>query len=562
MARDVDFNVTASDKTGPALAAVERGFAATAKKLQKQQEDVAGSGLIQAVARSSPQLAAKLTGVFSQVASAGPALLVTGLVAAAPALGATISAAVIGGAGVGGVIGGVMLAARDPRVAGAGTQLAQKLLGKLEQDATPFVKPVLTAIGTIDRRFDQSRDHIQSIFRNSAQFVAPLTDGLLSGVDGVLRGFDALVSRGKPVMDQLGTSFNLVGQAFGDAAEIISGGSEDAASALGDLTTAITFSIQSAGALVRILTEAYGVIKFVSPVGEALVDTLGRVTGGQDAASQSAADLAAANELSAKAFQADADATARTNQYLADSEKLMAETAQAARDLTSANQSLYGAETQLGEATARATKARQENGRTLDANTEKGRANREALLAVASAAQKDYEAFVKVNGVGPRSVALGESMRAKFIQTARSLGASSTEANRLANSILGIPQKHDTKINADPRNAVEASKAAKAAINSVHSKTVSVNVSVHASQLASIENRLNRLGGSLYNAADGGWAASDPSSGRARAGGPTPVSVTSNVAVSLDGQPFHAQTVRVVEQTNRRRDFRDRVGAR
>lgn len=561
MARDVEFNVTASDKTGPALAAVERGFKRTAQNLAKQQEDIAGSKLIQAVARSSPLLAAKLTGVFSQVAAAGPALIATGMTAAAPLIGATLSAAVIGGAGIGGVVGGVLLAARDPRVAGAGQQLGQKLLGSLEQDATPFIEPVLAAVGTIERRFDGMNAHLKSIFSSSAGFVQPLTDGLLGGVDGVLRGIDSLVSHAGPVIDELGTDFTRVGQSVGDAFEIISGGSEESAEALGDLTTAITFTVQSTAFLVRALTEVYGVMKFVSPIGEKLVDLLGKVTGGSSDAGNASGDLARGLDLASQSAAANAEATERTNQYLADSEKLMAGAAQAARDLTTANQGLYGAETAVGEATDRATSARKENGRTLDANTKKGRANREALLGVATAAQREYESFVRVNGEGPRSVALGESLRAQFIRTARSFGLSADGAQNLANKILGIPKRHDTKINADPSAAVAASRAAKDALNSIHSRTVSVNVIVNDARLRSVENRLNRMGGSMYGS-ELSFRRSDPSSAVARTGGPNEISVSAGFNVMLDGQPFRQLTVQAIDANNRRRDFRAKVGVR
>lgn len=562
MARDVEFSVAASDKTGPALASVERGFAATAKRLEKQQDDLAGSRLIQAIARSSPQVAAQLTKAFSTAASAGPALLAAGLAVGAPAIGAVLSAAVIGGAGIGGVIGGVLLAAKDPRVAAAGSQLSKNMLGKLEQDAAPFVEPVLTAIGTIDRRFDQMRGHIQSIFKDSANFVAPLTEGALGGIDGVLRGFDSLVAHAGPVINELGHDMTAVGQSVGDAMDTIAGGSTEAADALGDLTTVITFSVQSAGGLVRALTEVYGAMKYVSPIGDGLIDLLGKITGGSDDASKSTTDLARASELAAQAAQADADATARTNQYLADSQKLMAQTAQAARDLTTANQGLYGAETSLGDATDRVTKARKENGRTLDQNTVKGRANREALLGQATAAQRVYEGFVRVNGEGPRSAALAESLRAGFIRSARSFGLSADQAQNLANKILGIPRKHDTKINADPSDAIAASKAAKDHINSVHSRTVSIDVIVNDARLRSVENRLNRMGGSMYGAAGPAWAANDPSSGTARTGGPQQVNVSSAFQVMLDGQPFREITIREVAAANRRRDYRQKVGKR
>jgi hypothetical protein len=378
----------------------------------------------------------------------------------------------------------------------------------------------------------------------------------------VIRGFDSLVDHAQPVINELGTDFTAIGQSVGDAFDTIAGGADESALALHDLTAAITFTVQGTAFLVRGLTEVYGAMAYVSPLGEKLVDLLGGFSGKQDDAGHSAEDLARGLDMSATAMAADAAATERTNQYLADSEKLMQQTAQAARDLTTANQTLYGSETAVGEATDRATAARKKNGQTLDENTEKGRNNREALLGVATAAQREYEAFVRVNGEGPRSAAVGDRLRAAFIKTAESFGLSAGKAKDLANKILGIPPRHDTKINADPRNAVEASKAAKAAINSVHSRTVSVNVNVNAPRLASIENRLNRLGGSMYNAAEQAWQANDPSSGRARTGGPTPVALTSSVAVSLDGRPFREMTAKAIETTNRRRDFRTKVGKR
>lgn len=583
MARDVEFDVTAEDKTGSALAAAERHFEESQKRIDKinkdhttkRQKDLdesaarIGRRLESVFGKAAPKLAQSLA---TSIGSAGPAIAAAGA-AIAPFLGATISAGIIGAAGAGGVIGGVLLAARDPRVSAAGTKLGQTLLGNLEKDAAPFVEPLLKAVDTVENRFQQMNGRISSIFSHSAGFLGPLVDGVLGGVDGILRGFDALVRRGKPVMDALGHSFTIIGDSIGNAFETISGGSEDAATALEYTARTIGAVIEGVGYLVRGLTELFGVITYLPSKMIGVSDALSRLTGigrqynletehtADSSVRATDATAGLVNKVQGLYYTYDTTGAAadRTNKYLEDSADQMADTAQAARDLITANHALYDSETNLGAATDAATKARKENGRTLDANTEKGRANRDALSAVASAAQAEYDAFTRVNSAGPKTAALAETLRGKFIALAQKLGASKTEANNLANSILNIPGKKDVKIEAKS-NAATISRETKDALNSIHSKTVSLTVNVNASRLASIENRLNRLGGSMYNAGGSTWAALDSNSGAARTGGPTPVNVNSNINVALDGAPFYAMTVRAVEARSNRDAWRQKVG--
>ncbi len=118
MARDVEFNVTASDRTGSALAAAERRFQDTGRRISQQQErDNAKTtkGLIEAAKKASPGIIGSLSTAFSTGGKAGGPAIVAALAATAPVIGALISGALLRGAGVGRVIGGVVLAARDPR---------------------------------------------------------------------------------------------------------------------------------------------------------------------------------------------------------------------------------------------------------------------------------------------------------------------------------------------------------------------------------------------------------------------------------------------------------------
>lgn len=582
MARDVEFDVTADDKTGTALASAERHFADSQKRIDKINKDHSvkrqkdldesaakiGRSLESVFGKAAPKLAQSLA---QSLATAGPAIGVAAL-AVAPAIGAVISAGVIGAAGAGGIIGGVLLASRDPRVQAAGKQLGTTLLGQLEQDAGPFIEPVLKAIDTIENRFQQMNGRISSIFSHSSGFLDPLVNGALDGVEGILRGVDALVRRSGPVMESFGRAFRTIGDSIGNAFETISGGSEDAATALDYTANAIGALIEVTGYLIRGLTELYGVLIYIPSKLIGVSDALSRLTGigrqynvetehtADSSVRATDATAGLVNKVNGLYYTYDltGEAMDRTNQYLADSEKAMGDATRAAGDLITANHTLYDSETNLGAAVAAATKARKENGRTLDANTEKGRANRTALSAVASAAQAEYDAFVRVNGVGPKSAAVAETLRGKFIALATKLGASKTEANNLASSILNIPSKKNVKIEAKS-NAATISRETKDALNSIHSKTVSVTVNVNASRLASVERRLNALGGSNF-AAGGTWAALDGNSGVARTGGPSEVNVNNAVSVSLDGVPFYAITVQAARERSERDAWRQKVG--
>ena len=90
---------------------------------------------------------------------------------------------------------------------------------------------------------------------------------------------------------------------------------------------------------------------------------------------------------------------------------------------------------------------------------------------------------------------------------------------------------------------------------------MSVNVVIAKGQLARVQNTLNRLGGANMSIGPG-WSASDTGSGVSRTGGPTPVNVSNNVGVYLDGQPFYAMTVRAVQDRSDRDAWRRKVGHR
>jgi hypothetical protein len=424
--------------------------------------------------------------------------------AAAPLLGATLSAAVIGGAGVGGVIGGVLLAARDPRVAAAGTALGQTLLGQLEKDAAPFVEPVLLGIGKIEGAFRAMDGEIKNIFSVSSGFLAPLEDGVIGAVTGIMRGIDALVTKGKPVIDQLGHSFTQLGNATGDALEVIAGDSGDAAKALKDLTDATSITIEGVGYLVRGLTELYQPLMALPHLW---IDAGEKVLGWDDAA-KSASVTATAVGTAQKALTplvlSAGEAAGKAGLNMTDYADTMNEAAQKSR-------SLYSAQTDVAQAMADAKKAIAENGHTLDINTQKGRDNRKMLVELATKLQAAFEGYRNVGIGSSEAAARANGARDQFIKVATQLGLTRTAAGKLADQ-MGLIKSKRIDFLANTHDAAARIEALKGQIGGVHGKTVSVNVIVNESRLNKVQNQLDRFRaaggpvkkGKAYVVGDGG----------------------------------------------------------
>ncbi len=579
MPRDVEFNVTADDKTGTALASAERHFEESQKRIDKINKDHAskrqndldesaakiGRRLESVFGDVSPKLAQSLAKGFASAGEAVAPVLGGVILGALPLIGATISGAIIGGAGLGGVVGGFLIAAKDARVQGAITSLSTQLQKRLTADASTFIEPAAKAVETIGKAINSI--DFGKIFRDSSKYVAPLAAGVSKFIERIGAGVQAMISKAGPAIESISMGIAGIGDAIGDWFEDMADHGVAAGQALDTVFKTVEFTIRAVGKTVTTLTTAFGLLARVGAFGqEAQLNFIRMSMNAELAATNTEKVSDATRGLTSRvqgfsyAYSSSAEAMDLTNQYLEDSAAAMADAEKAARDLINANHTLFDTETSLGAAVDAATKARKENGRTLDAHTEKGRANREALSGVATAANAEYAAFVRVNGEGPKSAAVAENLRNKFIALATKLGASKTEANNLANSILNIPAKKDVKIKADPSDAIAASRDAKAAINSVNSRSVTLTVNVNASRLASVENRLNRLGGSMYNAANASWAASDMNSGMARTGGPSPVNVNNSIAVNLDGTPFYAMSVQAARQRSERDAWRQKVG--
>lgn len=113
--------------------------------------------------------------------------------------------------------------------------------------------------------------------------------------------------------------------------------------------------------------------------------------------------------------------------------------------LNDAHRKAAGGEIAMEAAIDDATVAIKENGKTMDVNTEKGRANREALLNLADATSNAALAKLEETGSYSKANVVYERGRDQFIKLAEATGLSTKEAKKLADQWIAIP---DMKVSA------------------------------------------------------------------------------------------------------------------
>lgn len=191
------------------------------------------------------------------------------VLAALPLLGAAITGIIIGGAGVGGVVGGIVAAAKDPRVAEAGKQLGATVWENMQTRAQQFfVQPLLQSISRIQSAFFGMSGDLDRIMQNSARFLRPLTEALAFFMQRVVAGLANLTDAADPVIDALGNGIAQVGSELKIMFDSFKDNGVDAAVAIGVVFDILNSIIRATGIALNILTETFGFLAKVGAFGE------------------------------------------------------------------------------------------------------------------------------------------------------------------------------------------------------------------------------------------------------------------------------------------------------
>lgn len=445
-----------------------------------------------------------IQGLSRAVAGVGPAAAVGAplLAGVAAFVGGTAAGGILAQGVVAAVSSGIRIAAQDTRVKIAGKQLGDDLLGQLEEAAGAFVPATLQAMDIVRAEVKTLQPELQGIFDAAAGYVRPLTLGITGLVKNALPGLRKGIQAAGPVVDSISRGLPRIGKAVGDIFGDLADNAAEAAEALDITFGIITTGIRIVGGLVNVLAESYGWLDKISAVMTGDWGHFAEIINRQDQAKHGATELGAAWRALSQADPGTEALWQRQillNKSMADGIKQAGGLKQALDLLNGGALSAREAERSYQEAIDAVTASIKENGKTLNINTEQGRANQATLDALASAgsnrAQSIYEQTLATKGQAAAegaATAAYQQGREQLIRSAIQMGMTKEAAKALADEIMAIPQQWTTRVGlVGAESAIARANAVQAAIKRITGKDIRIGVT-------------GGRGGNLEGMSDGG----------------------------------------------------------
>lgn len=488
------------DKTAQSTKGLDEQMAKTSKTVAALRKEIAETGdtsLFRSLAKSENELKklGRIKESFTRaggdaadgfgikfVGRIGPLLasapisppLIAAAAAAVPVMTTLLAGAVTGGiaTGVAGI--GVLIAAQDPAVQRAAEGLGDTIGAGLKDAAAPFVPATLDAISTVGAAFRQLKPELAEIFQAGAGYLEPLTDAAVGFIQNIVPGFKDAANNARPFFDMLERELPELGTDFSELITKLSEHADEGAEALGTLTDAVGLLADT----IKVSTDVIGFLeKFTKfPEADKPVRHLKKVI---EESVPPVADYVA--ELNRGR-----EAASKLGQSATTSAQGVESLAAAIQRVTGENLSAEQSNIRLEEAIDRATEAGKRNNDGIDVNTEKGRANRQALLGIAEAAGQSYEAILAQTGSTQQASAASERGRTAFISAAEAMGVEKAEAIKLANQLFRIPDEVNTRANLDKAAAERDLKGLLTWINRIDGRSVDVTVNVRAGQRSGV----------------------------------------------------------------------------
>jgi hypothetical protein len=324
-------------------------------------------------------VAASLAGALDDGISALPtevkAAIVLGIILALPIISAFLTGAVVAGLGAGIAGLGVLLGSQFQQVQDRGVEFGRNIRRELVESARDFVPAIFQAMDMVETRVRQLRPVLDEIFNVSANFLEPLTEGGLDFLEEIINSIKDSIGDIKPFVDELGSGFQVLGDAIGDAIGILVSSGKDGQVALRDLFFVLGSIVVSVALFLREMTALYGLIRKIITVTADLTGPfslpLGMIANVIKKIDEHANHNKAfinTNTDAAHSFDGLIAATTGETQALQDYKNALDAASESARSNLQLN-------LDWEESLDRITEALKENGKTLDIHTEKGRAN-------------------------------------------------------------------------------------------------------------------------------------------------------------------------------------------
>jgi hypothetical protein len=433
------------------------------------------------------------------VARVGPVLahapiappLIAAAAAATPGIAAVLSAGVLAGLSGGVVAAGVRAAFNDPAVQAEGKSFAAELSQTLSDSTRSFVPATINGLKIIRGEVRKLGPELKEIGDVGASFVAPITRGVTDLVRRAIPGIKDALQESAPVVRSLERGLGQVGDAAGDALDSIGDGADGAALAIGDLLTVAAMGVREVGRTVGSLTKVYTFLRAATAIDKKAFAA--------DMATNAAASAQFEAELQklVNGFRGEGAAAAAAAREV----RTLAE---ATRELADTNRTAVDSEIAFEEAIDNAAAAAKENGKTIDTNTAKGRANMQALSDLAAATLENVDATQTATHSQHQVNAAMQRGYEQFIVVATAMTGSAAKARELAGVLGLIPPttKTEHKDNSPAAKArAEALRRKLLEVDGQYNANIKVNTGSAFANIAALRAALRNLRGATVDAA-------------------------------------------------------------
>lgn len=387
-----------------------------------------------------------LTDGLSGLGPHAAAGLGAGVLIASPAIIAGVGSAVAAGVALGVAGLGVALASQYTEVQDAAKGLLDALRTNLVTAAEPFVEPLLIAFGRIDAFFVSLQARFGGIFNDAAEFIEPLTSGLLGFFDLVTEGLASFTANSDGYIDALADGMIFFGAAIGDVLTSLGELGEDGENALRDVLFAAADIIVFLGDLVWVSTKAYGAFRDLATGTEwwayalkALMPPLALwnvILGDQAEATEDAGNALRQYDASTgKWVYTGQEAIKVTDAQT----KALREQEQALVDLRNAQYAQINSLVAFRQGMLEAGESIRKNGGELNYQTEKGLNNISTLTRLFADAEKSVVSMYEANEISAEQAqTIWEQNVEEIRRLAVESGISASAVDKIFGSLMGV----------------------------------------------------------------------------------------------------------------------------
>ncbi|TDW87276.1 hypothetical protein EV137_5349 [Kribbella pratensis] len=400
----------------------------------------------------------------------GPAILAAGLAVAAtvaPAAGAIVAGGVVAGFGAGLVGLGAVFAAKSQAVQSVWKKTLGDMGSQMRVLSSPFEKTLIGMAAVAKRTFATFAPELGKAF-------ATLAPSLSTFGDQLGKAFGKLAPVVKPLSDAFGAVLRSLGPAMQTAISSVAQGLTDLAESVKNSPDALADLVTGIGSIIQTVLTGISAFNGLNDAFKVLpghVSGVARVMNSLNMFTKAAlAPVVLLNAGLEKVGITTRKAGISTGEFqksmfgVIDSirsgipatqggtkavESLAAkfdrQTAATNRSIDALNRmsglllTLSGSQIAYQQAVDDATASIKENGKTHDINTQKGRINKQALDQVAASAIAQRDAMLKAGDGNVKAAKSAEGSRSTFVKLATQMGYSKAEAEKMARSLIKIP---------------------------------------------------------------------------------------------------------------------------